>query len=347
MKINFKPVWFDSMGAKSSCSIVETPDINILIDPGISILHNSFPASDDTKKRWEKQGRNAILNQFEKADLIIITHYHYDHYFRDNFEDIMGKKIFIKNPNEFINDSQRLRSEEFFKKLFLKLNITDFKTKSSSKEYLNPLSELKIAMNKDFKTYTKRRQELLEKGKIWFNKRVEKWNSYQSIPEIEVEKTKIYFPEEKEFSFGKTKIKFSKPLFHGIEFSRVGWVFSVTVEYDYEKLFYSSDLNGPIIEDYAQMIINENPDILILDGPMTYMFGYLLNKINLNRAIENAVNILKNVNAELIIYDHHLTREKRYKDRTKKVWETATKLNKNLITASEFYGNKPVCEELK
>jgi predicted metallo-beta-lactamase superfamily hydrolase len=32
---------------------------------------------------------------------------------------------------------------------------------------------------------------------------------------------------------------------------------------------YTSHLQGPGIEDYAQWIIKENPDILILDGPPT------------------------------------------------------------------------------
>lgn len=33
-KINVHLVWFDSMGAKSSCLLIETPDVKILVDPG-------------------------------------------------------------------------------------------------------------------------------------------------------------------------------------------------------------------------------------------------------------------------------------------------------------------------
>ena len=101
---------------------------------------------------------------------------------------------------------------------------------------------------------------------------------------------------------------------------------------------------GPIIEDYADFIIKENPSVLILDGPMTYMFGYLLNKINLNRAINNAVRIIKEVDSELIIYDHHLPRENKFRERTKKVWEAARKYNKNVLTAAEFMGCNTVVE---
>ena len=41
-----------------------------------------------------------------------------------------------------------------------------------------------------------------------------------------------------------------------------------------------------LIEDYAQWIIDENPDILILDGPPTCLFGYMVIRNNLQRAID-------------------------------------------------------------
>jgi predicted metallo-beta-lactamase superfamily hydrolase len=53
----------------------------------------------------------------------------------------------------------------------------------------------------------------------------------------------------------------------------VGWVFSTVIEHGGQKLIHSSDLNGPIIEDYPEWTIRENPDLLVLDGPMTYMRG--------------------------------------------------------------------------
>ena len=91
------------------------------------------------------------------------------------------------------------------------------------------------------------------------------------------------------------------------------------MEYETEKFVHSSDLNGPVIEDYAQQIIRENPQVLILDGPMAYMFGYSLNRISLNRAVENAAAIVWSIDAELIIYDYHLPRERRFRERTEKV----------------------------
>lgn len=162
------------------------------------------------------------------------------------------------------------------------------------------------------------------------------------IPEFNFHSLKVKYPEGKEFKFGNTTLRFSKPLFHGIEFSRVGWVFYTIVEHENEKFIHSSDLDGPIIEDYTQQIIHENPQVLILDGPMTYMFGYLLNRINLNRAVENAAEIVRKIDAELIIYDHHLPRERKFRERTAKVWEVAKEAKKKVMTAAEFLGQEPV-----
>lgn len=344
MVLSFKPVWFDSLGAKSSCVFVKTPDISILIDPGIAIMQPSFPATEEEKIEWLIEGEKAIKKASEKADIIVISHYHYDHYFPSDLDVYEGKTLLVKNPNEYINDSQRERAEYFYSNLYRyygDLKLEDIWKEPESREYPNPMEELPIAFSKDFGDYNKRRKQLLEKGLKWFRNRVNKWNRNPKIPEMSFKNLRVVFADGREFQFGDTKVKFTKPLFHGIEFSRVGWVISTVIEHEEEKLIYSSDLNGPIIKDYAEWIIRENPDILVLDGPMTYMLGYLLNKINLRRAIENAVRIVKETDAETIIYDHHLPRERHFKEHTREVWEVGEKLNKSVLTAAEFLGREP------
>ncbi|MPW39562.1 MULTISPECIES: MBL fold metallo-hydrolase [Thermococcus] len=91
MVLSFKPVWFDSLGSKSSCVFVKTPDISILIDPGVAIMHPSFPATEEEKIEWLIEGEKAIKKASEKADIIVISHYHYDHYFPSDL-DMYGEK---------------------------------------------------------------------------------------------------------------------------------------------------------------------------------------------------------------------------------------------------------------
>ena len=343
MKIVFKPVFFDSLGAKSSCTFIQTSDIRILIDPGIAIMHSSYPAPLELKRRWVEEGKSLIKNFARNVDIIVVTHYHYDHFMHD-IEIYRGKKVFIKNPNEYINDSQRNRAIKFFQYIcnIYGYKLEDLMENPIEKDYPDPLKDIPIASGKDFGEYNDRRRELLEKGYKWFYKRVEKWIKYRRIPELKTNDIEFYFAENRSFRFGETVLRFSKPFFHGIEFSRVGWVYSVIVKYRGYKLLYTSDLNGPIIEDYAEWIIKENPDILILDGPMTYMLGYTLNLINFERTIKNALNIVKNIRGKTIIYDHHLPREPKFRERTKIIWETGKRLGKSVVTAAEYLGKTPV-----
>jgi len=344
MDIQFKPVWFDSLGAKSSCVLVKTPDISVLIDPGIAAMQKSFPLSAVKKKMLKDKGRKEIKKAAKEADIIVISHYHHDHYFPDDLSIYKNKKIFAKNPNEYINESQRKRAERFYSKLFSRfgsVKLEEIWRVNKIKKYLNPLKELPVAVDKDFGDYNRRKKELFKKGMEWFDGMVEKWKRLPWIPEMKLKEVEIIYPEGKEFGFGKTVLRFTSPLFHGIEFSKLGWIFATVIEYQGKKLIHSSDMNGPVIEDYAEWIIKENPDILILDGPMTYMFGYLLTRINLKRTIENVIKILKNTETELIIYDHHLLREARFREHTQEVWEVARKLNKKIITAAEFLGKTP------
>lgn len=175
MTLSFEPVWFDSLGAKSSCVFVKTPDISILIDPGIAIMQPSFPATEEEKIEWLIEGEKAIKKASEKADIVIITHYHYDHYFPSDVDVYEGKTLLVKNPNEYINDSQRERAEYFYSNLYRcygYLKLEDTWKEPESREYPNPMEELPIAFSKDFGDYNKRRKQLLEKGLKWFRNRM-------------------------------------------------------------------------------------------------------------------------------------------------------------------------------
>lgn len=342
-KIYFEPIWFDSLGAKSSCTFVKTPDVSVLIDPGAAVMQPSFPASLMKKLYWYRQAQRTIKRAAKNADVVVISHYHYDHFTDFDRSLYDGKLLLAKNPNEYINDSQRERAESFFGNLcheFGEVELESILQERKRKTYSNPLNDIPHARDKDFGDYNHRRRELLRIGLKWFKNRASNWNSAKWIPELKFSDIEVKFPEDKEFKFGRTKLRFTPPMFHGIEFSRVGWVFATIVEYKGEKLIHSSDLDGPIIEDYADWIIRENPDVLILDGPMTYMRGYLLTKITMKRVMVNAVRILKESDVKLLIYDHHLPREPRFREHTQELWDAGMQAHKKVLTAAEYLGKK-------
>jgi hypothetical protein len=333
------------MGAKSSCVFVSTRDVKLIIDPGIAIMHRGFPASDEWKLRWLSEGFDAIVRYLNRSTHVVISHYHYDHYFPDSYSLYGGKVLFVKNPNIYINDSQRERAFRFFSGLYrehLHVSLESVLIDHEKLPFTNPLKDIPHAMSLDLGDYTPRRLELLEKGLSWFKKRVENWNNSKFIPELKGGNIQVNFADNKKFQFGETIIRFTYPLFHGIEFSRVGWVYMTIVENGKRKLLHSSDVNGPIIEDYADLIIREDPDVLILDGPMTYMLGYTLNITNLKRVKNNIIRIIENTKTNPIILDHHLPREKKFKEKLKEIYKTAEKTGKEVLTAAEYYGQTPV-----
>lgn len=343
MDISFRPICFDSLGAKSSCTLIETPDVKLLIDPGVAALQPSFPAPAEDKLLWKKKCEQAIKKTLREAEIVVVSHYHYDHYMRE-VNLYKGKTVLAKNPNEYINLSQRGRAVEFFNEIVKKFGakeLDELLEEPKSRRYPDPLEDLPIAMSMDFGDYKRRREELLRKGLERFRKLTAHWNGFERLPELKFKGIRVVFPEGKTFKFGDTLLRFTVPLFHGIEFSRVGWVFATVIEYKGSKIIHTSDLNGPVIEDYADWVIKENPDVLILDGPMTYMLGYMLNKINLKRTIQNAVRIIKNTKTRPILYDHHLPRERKFREHVKEVFKEAEDLNKRVLTVAEYLGKIP------
>ena len=123
--ISFEPIWSDSLGAKSSCVLVKTPNTSVVIDPGAAIMQGSFPASMEDKLRWLADAEFAVKNASKQAEVVTISHYHYDHFTDFDAEIYRNKLLLTKNPNEFINESQRGRAENFFSNLCREFGNTD------------------------------------------------------------------------------------------------------------------------------------------------------------------------------------------------------------------------------
>jgi len=108
------PVAFDSLGARSMATYVETKDVKIFIDPGVSVSPDRYSLPphkveiDRHRKLWDDIKKWVAL-----SDIVIITHYHYDHHNPNEPEIFKNKDIFIKNPREFINESQKHRASYF------------------------------------------------------------------------------------------------------------------------------------------------------------------------------------------------------------------------------------------
>jgi len=100
-------------------TIVYTDYATILIDPAVSLAPRRFSLPPH-EIEWEALHKVAAEIELlsEDADIIIITHYHYDHHDPGKYVSTgiyRNKKVFIKDPRNNINISQRIRSSRFLK----------------------------------------------------------------------------------------------------------------------------------------------------------------------------------------------------------------------------------------
>lgn len=124
------PLAAESLGVRSMCTYVETGDIRILLDGGVSLCPVRYGLAPHPREfKAIVEARERIAEAAEKAEFVTISHYHYDHV-TPSFEDWLcnwtqaevtarqvyeGKKILAKNPREQINYSQRERAWMFQK----------------------------------------------------------------------------------------------------------------------------------------------------------------------------------------------------------------------------------------
>lgn len=116
MKIT--PIAADSLGTRSMATFVETKDCNIFIDPSVRLAPKRF---GKTPHRLEKQRQrehwNAIKDRVKKSQVLIVTHYHFDHHNPDAPSIYRGKTVLLKNPEEKINKNQKTRAKSFINKI--------------------------------------------------------------------------------------------------------------------------------------------------------------------------------------------------------------------------------------
>ncbi len=261
------PIAADSLGTRSMATFIETGDCNICIDPAVSLGPRRYglpPHPLEYKKRdehWE-----SIKKYAQKSDVLILTHYHYDHHDPEFPEMYRDKTVFIKHPTENINHSQKGRADFF-------------------------------------------------------------------LEQIDGMPGKLEYADGREFSFGDTGIRFSDAVFHGTG-NRLGYVVETCIREGNESFVFTSDVEGPNTKEQTDFILKENPDVVYLDGPLSYMLGYRYSYESLAGAVENILRILNGTDVEKLVIDHHLLRDLNWKEKIARVFDAG----KEVLTAAEFLG---------
>lgn len=245
--MNVVPVAFDSLGTRSMATYVETDDVRVFIDPSAALGPRRYglpPHPLEFQRLDEHKARIAEIAS--KCDVLIVTHYHYDHHDPDMPEIFDGKIAYLKHPEENINRSQRRRAAYFLEIL---------------KEHPRT----------------------------------------------------IEFSDSRTFTQGSTTIRFSPPVPHGPT-PRLGYVTEVLVDDGASRFIHTSDVEGMHLREHVDFIIQHDPDILIVDGPMTAWSEAML---------ANTILVMEACEIEHFIIDHHYLRDLRWKERLTPVYEAA------------------------
>lgn len=74
------PIASDSMGTRSMATFVETRDLKVIIDPAVALgpKRNGLPPHPMEIEKMEEDWRE-IREYTARSDVVVITHYHYDH----------------------------------------------------------------------------------------------------------------------------------------------------------------------------------------------------------------------------------------------------------------------------
>ncbi|GBF08741.1 UPF0282 protein [Aeropyrum pernix] len=107
----------DSLGVRSIATFVEACGYSIGVDLGASIAPRRFSLPPHPRElRRLEQALDRARRRLEESNIAIITHYHYDHYLRDEPELYAGRLLLAKDINRAINRSQRFRGYRFLVK---------------------------------------------------------------------------------------------------------------------------------------------------------------------------------------------------------------------------------------
>ncbi len=269
MGIIILPLAADSLGTRSMATYVETGDAKILIDPGVALGPRRYglpPHPLEYQMLEEHWG--VIKEHLRIAEVVIITHYHYDHHVPESAELYRDKVVLVKHPELKINRSQRQRAAHFLGKL----------------------------------------------GGI---------------------AREVRYCDGGEYAFGGTALRFSEPVCHGAN-NRLGYVVEVSISHGSTSFLFTSDVEGPSLGEQVTFIMDEDPNILLIDGPMTYMLGYRYSKGSLRLSLENLGRVIEGTRVEKLIIDHHLLRDLNWRKKMKPLYEIAGDVS--ILTSAEYLG---------
>ncbi len=271
------PLAFDSMGVRSQATLVKAGKLRIVIDPGVALGPKRYglPPSKEELRALEL-ARDIIMRACRKADVIVVTHYHYDHHphpddmelYEACFKD---KLVYAKHHADEVTDSAKKRGKKF-------------------EDIISSIAK------------------------------------------------EVVWADGKSIEIGDVKIEFSPPVWHGAPGSKVGRVMMVYIERGRDSFLHGSDAQNLADPEALKWVIQKNPKMIIIDGYPTILVGWRVSKKSYVESIDNVKKVITDTQAKTIILDHHIVRDKKFKEKIKELIELAEQHGKKIMTAAEYLG---------
>ena len=291
-EIRVVPLAAESLGVRSMCTYIETSDVRILFDAGVSLCPSRFGFPPHPKE-YEALAtcQKRILDAIPDVDVIALSHYHFDHHVP---------------------------------------SFVDWFSLWSSAETAKYIYSGKLVLAKDHRAMINPNQ----RRRGWMFRRT---GGKQA--------RRLENADGRAFEFGETELKFSAPVFHGSKNTPLGWVLMVTVQCGDDKVLFAPDVQGPMHNPTLELILNEKPQLIIIGGPPLYLTGFKVSEDQIQRGMKNLKAIVENV--PLVILEHHILREERWRELSKPIFEAASKSGHMIATAAEFVRKKNNLLELQ
>lgn len=233
------PLAGESLGVRSMAVDVETPDVRLVVDPGCALVPRRFglPPSFAEELAWQA-ARARIENAVLDADVLVASHYHWDHVQLD-WEIYAGKKLLLKSWRKDTNPTCAARGQSF----------------------------------------------------------EARWRTRATLAGTDGDSLTV----------GDTTIRLSPALPHGASGSRLGSVVATVVERGGFKFVHTSDVQGPMSPEATRWLLDESPDLLVVDGAPAYLQGSRVPPECIEQAAWNLVEVAQETGAEILV-DHHILR---------------------------------------
>ena len=148
----------------------------------------------------------------------------------------------------------------------------------------------------------------------------------------------IHFVDGQSKVYGETELVFSEPVQHGGD-EPFGHILQCAIEDDSGKFLFTSDINGPAHEDAKPFIIKQDPEILYLDGPVTFT-SYEGSREALREQLERLIHLLEETRIARLILDHHVLRDILWKEKMSPLFAFTEDRGIHVLTAAEFRGEE-------